>query len=213
MSENYYILFGLGVSAVVIIIAGLIHRSYILSNQMELANRAQRRKSKEQAAQQKAENKNLKRSQKANRPSPIATRQLQNVRVPWGWPHHVASEREQIASTNHSHSFRQFAGKLMNPKRTKEDQEYLEKRNASIRALLEDRYGRASRMTEVEYRNVKAPLLRDPNQQYDQLDSMPSSRANAVLTRLKNQKRSDSNRLMPGSRSTDLHDVKTPWGW
>lgn len=115
-----------------------------------------------------------------------------------------------------SHSLRGLAGKLINPKKTKEDQEYLEKRNASIRALLEDRYGRASRMTEMPYQKVKAPLLRDPSRPYDQLDSMPSSKADLVVSKLSRQSSSAKAIKLSASKLNQAADgkyIKTPWGW
>lgn len=213
MSPNQYYLFVLGMAAVVILIAGVIRKSYILSNQMELANRARRRKLKEQAIQQKQESKSLKHWQKENRPGPATARQLQNVRTPWGWPHHEDLTNQKQTATVSSNPLRRFANRLIDPKKTKEDQEYLEKRNASIRALLEDRYGRASRMTEIPYSKVKAPLLRDPSAPYDQLDSMPSSRADQVVSRLRKQKQPGADLHMPDSATSTLENIKTPWGW
>lgn len=214
MGENYYVLFVLGMSAIVILVAGFIRKSYVLSNQMELANRARRRKQKTQVAEQKKENQRLKLSLRENKPSPVMTRELQNVRTPWGWPHHVVSaSKEDADHADVSHSIRRFAGRLINPKKTKEDQDYLEKRNASIRALLEDRYGRASRMTEMPYRKVKAPLLRDPNEPFDQLDNLPSSKAGGVVSRLRKQPNPALDFTIPSHKPSDLKNVKTPWGW
>ena len=42
------------------------------------------------------------------------------------------------------------------------------KSGTRICGILEDRYGRASKMPEIPYRKVKAPLLRDPRAEPDQ---------------------------------------------
>lgn len=215
LHTNYYVLFMLGTLAVVILIAGLIHKSYVLSNQMELAKRARLRKLKEQASKQEASKKHTF-SLAGSKPSPVTARQLQTVRTPWGWPQHGQSSKQKTTHAEMSHSLRGLADKLLNPKKTKEDQDYLEKRNASIRALLEDRYGRASRMKEMPYQKVKAPLLRDPSRPYDQLDSMPSSKADMVVSRLSRQSSSAKAIKLSASKLNQAADgkhIKTPWGW
>jgi len=202
--------------AVVVLIAGFIRKSYILSNQMELAKRARIRKIKAQIAEQKAHHKKRTFSLTGSNPSPVTARQLQTVRTPWGWPQHDHSGKQKADKAEISHSLRRFADKLIDPKKTKQDDEYLEKRNASIRALLEDRYGRASRMTEMPYRKVKAPLLRDPSKPYDQLDNMPSSKAGSVISALRRQSKSARDiAAFPrkSGGSINLGEIKTPWGW
>jgi hypothetical protein len=95
--------------------------------------------------------------------------EMLSVPIPWGWPGHD----EHV--TNHSHassnaqevhgvseSLHRFADRLLSEKQTKESREYLLKKDASLRALLEDRYGRAYRMPLANNRGTQAPLLRDP---------------------------------------------------
>jgi hypothetical protein len=205
----------LGTLAAGILIAGLIHKSYVLSNQMELAKRARLRRLKEQTSKRQSTKKRPF-SLTGSKPSPATARQLQTVRTPWGWPQHGQPSKQKPGHAEMSHSLRGLTDRLMNPKKTKEDQEYLEKRNASIRALLEDRYGRASRMKEMPYQKVKAPLLRDPSRPYDQLDSMPSSKADQVVSKLSRQSgaakaiRLSASKLNQAAEGTH---VKTPWGW
>lgn len=215
LHTNYYVLFMLGTLAVGILIAGLIHKSRVLSNQMELAKRARLRKLKEQTSGQQA-SKTHSFSLTGSKPSAVTARQLQTVRTPWGWPQHGQSSKQISGYAEMSHSLRGLADKLMNPKKTKEDQEYMEKRDASIRALLEDRYGRASRMKEMPYQKVKAPLLRDPSRPYDQLDSMPSSKADQVVSKLSRQSSASKNMKLSASKLNQTAEdkyIKTPWGW
>jgi len=216
LHANYYVLFILGTLAVGIVLAGLIHKSYVLSNQMVLAKRARLRKLKEQTSEQKSLRKTNSFSLTGNKHSAVTARQLQAVKTPWGWPSHEPHARHSSGQADISHSLRRFADKLVGSKKTKQDQEYLEKRNASIRALLEDRYGRASRMKEMPYQKVKAPLLRDPSAPYDQLDGMPSSTAGQVVSKLGRQSGTARNLKLPASKGNQTIEgkyIKTPWGW
>ena len=109
-----------------------------------------------------------------------------------------------------------FADKLIHEKTNVDDQEYLKKRNASVRALLEDRYGRSARMSEIEYNKVKAPLLRDPGAPHDQMDNFPSGKAGQLAKMLKRQSRTLPGEVRPvgkDARRADLKNLKTPWGW
>jgi hypothetical protein len=96
--------------------------------------------------------------------------EMLSVPIPWGWPGHD----ERV--TNHSHaslnaqevhgvseSLHRFADRLLSEKQTIESREHLLKKDASMRALLEDRYGRAYRMTRANNRVARARLLRDPD--------------------------------------------------
>jgi hypothetical protein len=214
--DSYTVLFFLAVLAVVLVVATIIRKSYIIDDQMELARRARRRKLQAQAAVKETLLKKSRFSLRSNRHSAVTERQLQTVKTPWGWPQHGQSGSKKEAHADTSASLRRFADRLMNPKRTKEDEEYMARRDASIRALLEDRYGRASRMKEMPYRKVKAPLLRDPNAPFDQLDSMPSSKADRVISALNRQPKPAKklDRSSGGNYgSPKTREIKTPWGW
>ena len=96
-------------------------------------------------------------------------REVLNVPIPWGWPGHD----DQFTANSHaslsaqevhgvSESLYRFADRLISEKQTIESREYLLKKDASLRALLEDRYGRAYRAPQDINRNVPAPFLHDP---------------------------------------------------
>ncbi len=96
--------------------------------------------------------------------------EMLSVPIPWGWPGHD----EHV--TNHSHaslnaqevhgvseSLHRFADRLLSEKQTIESREYRLKKDTSLRALLEDRYGRAYRTARAtNNRNTQAVKLRGP---------------------------------------------------
>jgi len=92
-----------------------------------------------------------------------------NVPIPWGWPGH----EEHVTDNSHvtfaaqevhgvSESLHRFADRLLSEKQTKESSEYLLKKEDSLRALLEDRYGRAYKTSQVNKQNTQSPNLRKP---------------------------------------------------
>ena len=211
-TDTYTTVFVLVVLAVAIVVAAYIRKSYVMSNQMKLAQRARLRKRQQEIREH---SKQLSEKKKAGIKSSVLQREMKSVPTPWGWPQHGNAHHE-IDHVEFSYSLRRFAGKLVHSKMSKDDKRYRDKRDASLRALLEDRYGRASRMTEIPYESVKAPLLRDPSQQPDQLDSMPSAKADKVVGKLRKQPKT-ARQLNAASRrlfhTEELKDVKTPWGW
>jgi hypothetical protein len=95
-------------------------------------------------------------------------RETLNVPIPWGWPGHD----EHVTNNSHaalnaqevhgvSESLHRFADRLLSEKQTIESSEYLLKKDVSLRALLEDRYGRAYRAPQVNNRNTQATISRD----------------------------------------------------
>ena len=96
-------------------------------------------------------------------------REMLNVPIPWGWPghdDHVTENSHALLKAQEVHgvseSLHRFADRLLNEKQTTESREYLLKKDASLRALLEDRYGRAYRTPANNNQDAKTPLLHDP---------------------------------------------------
>ena len=96
-------------------------------------------------------------------------REMLKVPIPWGWPGHD----EHVTDNGHaslnvqevrgvSESLHRFADRLLSEKQTIESREYLLKKDTSLRALLEDRYGRAYRTPQANNGTAQAPLLRGP---------------------------------------------------
>lgn len=150
------------------------------------------------------------------------TPQSLNIPTPWGWPGHEGAQPRKSGSlrtTHHGHgvpnSLHRFVDLMMSEKQTVENREYLLRKDASMRALLEDRFGRPSKPAEINYHKVKGPLLRDPSEPPDQLDSFNSNEADKVTSRL--MKQQDHARTLHGQNAVreraNLGEVKTPWGW
>jgi len=137
------------------------------------------------------------------------------VPTPWGWSGCDVRQGRLRGALNGKGSLRAGLDHLVSEKRTVDDDEYRSRKEASLRALLEDRYGRPASPTEMEYRRVKPPRLRDPGRPYDQEDNFPSGRTERIVAGLRRQP--DKPALAQGERAArkagGLKDVKTPWGW
>ena len=208
----YYILIILGLMALIIFLVSQPGRSRLASDHMALAEDARKRKLKQQA-KEAAENR---KSAPGRRSSPAIQRELARVPTPWGWPQYGDDKTRKSNDRDFSNSLHDFADRLVNEKRTVQDQQYMEKRNANMRALLEDRYGRASKMPEIPYRKVKAPLLRDPRAEPDQMDNFASGKGDQIVAKLEKQSGKFVGRTKAARRDAgraNLKNVKTPWGW
>ena len=105
----------------------------------------------------------------ASRVDVAPNRETLNVPIPWGWPghdDHVTENSHASLNTQEVHgvseSLYRFADRLISEKQTIESREYMLKKDVSLRALLEDRYGRVYRAPQDNNRNVQVPLLHDP---------------------------------------------------
>ena len=149
-------------------------------------------------------------------------RELKPVPTPWGWPGHVVS----VAPKSHgrldahevhgiSESLHHFVDHLFSEKQTIDERELLLRKNAAMQALLEERYGKASTMQEVQYQKVKPPRLRDPGEPYDQMDNFPSGKLNGIVARISRQPSApaDLQKQGPLRKSSELKEIITPWGW
>ena len=133
--------------------------------------------------------------------------QLSRVPTPWGWPGHNGygdhgagswsskssdSSSQPVASA----SLHQWVDRMIAEKRTVEDREYVLKKNESLRALLEDRYGKLDR-------------------KHDQQDNNSKTNAEEVSSSLKKEARQLT---LPGAqgahgKTSQLGKIRTPWGW
>jgi hypothetical protein len=111
-----------------------------------------------------------------------------------------------------SESLHHFVEKLLREKKTVDSQEYRSRKDACIRALLEDRYGHAVDMAQVRYREVKPPLLRDPSQPHDQMDNFASGKTDTIVKGLISQP-SLYARQLSYKKKTQLTQIRKPWGW
>jgi len=107
----------------------------------------------------------------------VLNREMLDVPIPWGWPGH------EVHTTDSSHvtlaaqevhgvseSLHRFADRLLSEKQTKESRDYQLKKEDSLRALLEDRYGQAYKTAQTKRQNMQSskshnsgkPLIIEP---------------------------------------------------
>ena len=155
-------------------------------------------------------------------PSPALQRDLKNVPTPWGWPGSdmrsalsPARPHNGSAGSDSAAGLQSWIDRLVAEKRTVDDSEYLLRKDASLRALLEDRFGRSVRPGEIPYRKVRPPMLRDPSRPYDQQDNFPSGRKDRISSGLERQPRGTgaADKKAGVSGAARIRDIKTPWGW
>lgn len=151
----------------------------------------------------------------------IIQRELRNVPTPWGWPGSTIRHGGLRAAAGSNGvpgptgSLQGWIDLLISEKRTVDDHDYRLRKDASLRALLEDRFGRPVQPSQVPYVRTKPPLLRDPGRPYDQQDNFPSGRTAAIVSKLKPQpgKPALPQREPAARKSAALRDIRTPWGW
>jgi hypothetical protein len=184
------------------------------SRQAELAERARQRRRHAMAAGENAAS--------AERRKQVLNRELRSVRTPWGWPGSDVRIGNGLNGSNDGPPrqgttglLQQWVDRLITEKRTVDDDEYLLRRDASLRAMIEDRFGRSARPTEMAYQPVRAPLLRDPSRPYDQMDNFPSGRTDRIVAKLQREpgKPAEAPRQALARTNVALRDIKTPWGW
>lgn len=146
---------------------------------------------------------------------PAIQRALLHIRTPWGWPRHLEHNRIEPPPPKYSRGMRAFTDRLVGNEKAGRGNSRSE---ASMRALLEDRYGRnPPAMTEMEYRKVKPPRLRDPSEPHDQMDNFGTREAERVRQKLKLLSSMNAESGVPEElkdlRYVDLKDIKRPWGW
>ena len=138
----------------ILIVFGIMALCYVLCPEKALEHTLKKQASK------------ITTSSETSRADVALNREMLNVPIPWGWPGHDEHVTDHSHASLHaqevhgvSESLHRFADRLLSEKQTVKSREYLLKKDASLRALLEDRYGRAYRMPQFNNRNVQAPLL------------------------------------------------------
>lgn len=150
---------------------------------------------------------------------PALDRVLMHVRTPWGWPGHQEQNRVGESAEGMSPRLRSFSERLVREKMLASSPSSNPRVSNSIRALLEDRYGRVNRqsMAEMEYQKVKAPRLRDPREPHDQMDNFGTKEAERIRQKLKLLTAMNGVPVVEEEkkalRYVELKDVKRPWGW
>ena len=162
-------------------------------------------------AAQKSFKQKLSSGGKVNRLAQPSTRP---VPTPWGWANH--RERNGTAQAGFSDAMQSVTNRLMREKKLLQTRSTNPRVSGSVRALLEDRYGRVDKGG-IPYEKVKKPLLRDPNQPYDQMDDFGGREAERIRARLNRLKAMNQENLPQAKREktryVDIKDIKQPWGW
>ena len=151
----------------------------------------------------------------------IRQRELLKVPTPWGWPgnssqtHFIHSARQTPDPGEDLATLHRWVDHLVSPKQTKTDEAYLRRRESSLRALLEDRFVSPNKMTKMEYRETRPPLLRDPSEGHDQMDNFPSGRVDKIEANLKAspQAKSKSSKKIKTIVFEEPPPLRSPWGW
>ncbi|MGD8930163.1 MAG: hypothetical protein PVI22_14405 [Lysobacterales bacterium] len=211
MEYVYYVLFICAIMAASLYLLRLTGMRRLKSDQVELAERARRRKArlKQQSAKTEAHEDRKFRHR-------VLSRDLSKVPVPWGWPGHQGGHVHLDGEDSVGASLHRWVDQLVREKRTIDDQEFVSRKAASLRALMEDRYGRASTMEQMSYKKVKAPLLRDPSAPHDQMDNFPSGKTASITKKLSRQPAVSTGALAKRSgprKVSGLKNLRTPWGW
>jgi hypothetical protein len=211
----YYALFILAPLAICLYMIRRPGEVRLNSGQSDLAELARRRRKSTETA-----DRNTSASTRRQR---VLNRELRNIPTPWGWPGSEVRVGNGLSGSGNGQSMngmvgplQQWLDRLISEKRTIDDGEYLSRRDASLRAMIEDRFGRsANRSTEMVYQPVRAPLLRDPSRPYDQMDNFPSGRTDRIVAKLQRQPGTSAQvRITAQARANvPLRDIKTPWGW
>ena len=100
------------------------------------------------------------------------------IPTPWGWPGHDGqAEQSSHGSAHHppgvkevegvSGSLSRFTDRLFKEKRTVENSEYLLRKDASLRAMIEDRYSPASKAHSSRHRKAASESWQDMDQQFE----------------------------------------------
>lgn len=206
MEYLYYLLVILALVALCLYLVRIPGHARLTRKPADLADRARAYRRREQKAAERAPAPHL--------PAHVLRRELKHVLTPWGWP---GSELRQggVGMDRSQSSLQGWVDRLVSEKRTVDDDEYRLRKDASLRALLEDRFGRPAQPGVVAYRQVKPPQLRDPGLPYDQMDNFPSGRTEQIVAGLGRQpgKPARVHGDRAAGRTHALKDMRTPWGW
>lgn len=214
MEYLYYVLLVLALLAGCFFVLMIPGQRRLANRPDLLADRTNRRREKQQ---QKA---NASRPDLAHRHA-VLERERRHVPTPWGWPGsdlhgtgHAPQGSDGTYEVVRQGALRRWVDQLIAEKRTVQDESYMRRREDSLRALLEDRYGRSVKATEMTYRKVKPPLLRDPSEPHDQMDNFPSGKTDQIVSGLDKQPDAPKRTVdRPLRKTGSLKEVKTPWGW
>lgn len=202
----YYLLVILALVALCLYLVRIPGQMRLTRKPVDLADRARVRRRRQQEAAEQAPAPSL--------PVHVLRRELKQVPTPWGWPGSEA-RHSSVGANGSPGSLHDWIDRLVSEKCTVDDDAYRLRTDASMRALLEDRFGRPAQASEMAYRQVKPPQLRDSSRPYDQMDNFPSGRTERIMAGLNRPpaKPLRAQRDLAAHRAVELKNMKTPWGW
>jgi len=131
-------------------------------------------------------------------------RELRRTPTPWGWPgHHGTASNESRRPLDSqevhgvSESLHNLVGRLFSEKHTVDNREYLLRKDASLRSLVEDRYGRASTLKEQPNRRARAANDADMRGSNGKAGNLKGDNRKQAVVNVKRQPK----------------ELRTPWGW
>ena len=211
----FYSVIGLAVAVLGFVLVSMSAQDRVSERSQELAERAQARRQRKGTSD--AGTSDLLPNHRI-----VIERELQRVPTPWGWPGSALRRKEnadlalnELGPADGAGSMKSWIDRLIAEKRTVEDDDYRTRKQAALRSMVEDRYGRSIHAAEMKFHKVKPPRLQNPDRPHDQMDNFPSGRADAIASKLSPQ----PGELKTGiarqatRKITALGDIKQPWGW
>jgi hypothetical protein len=203
-----YLLIILAIMALCLAALRLPGRVRLAGRPIDLAERTRQRRERERRRAERD-------ADRLQQHKEVIQRELQRTPVPWGWPgsdlrQHIPLDAVLDGGPG---TLQRWIDQLVREKRTVDSTEYLRRRRASMRALLEDRFGRPVEPTLVQYEKVAPPRLRDPAEPYDQQDNFPSGRTRQIVSKLSAQPGSTNPKQLGIRPSVPLSEIRKPWGW
>ena len=149
----------------------------------------------------------------------LRLRALSNVPTPWGWPgglQHGSGATTNGMAVNGGQAIHRWVDGLVSEKQTTEDIEYQRRREASLRALLEDRFHSSALTRTAVYRGTTAPQQSEPSANKDRVEYASATRLNGVKSGTLGM--NGQRVATPPSRQRSHHHeplsgVRKPWGW
>ena len=212
------------ISYILIILAILL--SCFLMVRVPEQPRRRRNKAKELARPGHVNKKSARVDAVKNKPEPpVQSLQRQSLEVPtpWGWPgHHGPDLASKVTPLNAqevhgvSESLHHFVDRLFQEKHTVEDHEYQLRKNASLRALVEDRYGKASALQDVPNPRAGGARTKGLVGSDAQLRTVSGGGQNGEASSGETYSNLGAPVLRHSAalkKSRELKHVRRPWGW
>jgi hypothetical protein len=149
----------------------------------------------------------------------LRLRALSNVPTPWGWPgglQHGSGATANGLAVNGGQAIHRWVDGLVSEKQTTENIEYQRRREASLRALLEDRFHSSGRASHAVQHGTNAPHQNVPAADKDRAEQASAAGLNGAKNHapgMNGQKVASPPSRQRSHHHEPLSGVRTPWGW